>query len=232
MAFFFSCSLVQTSNYCAQTISTVALSAFLWTYTSQAHNAMTSTYAQGTTVYGTVMAVSAQATVAVTNVYGFSTLQSATSLVLEANGNPTSTGIQAFFSQAPQAPNFPAIAFFQFSLVPSLYPVPGVSASVQMFATLNVTFLGNSPLGNQHRAKLMAVGAPTHATGGRSTSRLLPLALASSTGGSSSLLASSTLGVRLASVQPVTSPAGPSPTSAVGPALVLALVSAVLLALV
>jgi len=66
-------------------------------------------------------------------------------------------GNTAFFQRTDSTASFPRITTFQFTLVPSLYPAPTLSL-VQLFATLNVSFAGNSVLNAKGRPTLLGAG--------------------------------------------------------------------------
>jgi hypothetical protein len=75
-------------------------------------------------------------------------------IFLQAAGITTAAGNTALFQRTDSIVSFPRITKFQFTLVQSLYPAPTLSL-VQLFATLNVSFAGNSVLNAKGRPTLL-----------------------------------------------------------------------------
>jgi hypothetical protein len=95
-----------------------------------------------------------------------------TILYLQQQGVNTVAGNQAFFQRTNSVPALPRITTFQFALIPSLYPTGPITSLVQLFATLNVSFAGNSPL-DRHPA-LQGRNPDSHASQSRLFAILSP----------------------------------------------------------
>jgi hypothetical protein len=86
-------------------------------------------------------------------------------LFLEQRGDNTVAGNQAFFQRTNSVPTLPRITTFQFALIPSLFPSGPILSLVQLSATLNVSYVGNTPL-ERHPA-LQGRNSDNHASQSR-----------------------------------------------------------------